>query len=400
MRVMFVDDEIQVLKGIKRMLESANVDWEIETATSGADALATLENSPVDVLVSDMQMPGMNGAQLLEQISQRYPKTVRLVLSGQASKEAVFNAIAPMHQYLAKPCKAEVLRTTITRACALREMLEATESHEFLGQIKALPSLPTIYRQVVEEIESENGSIARVGELVSLDPAMTAKILQLANSALFGLRSTVTCPARAASLIGLEPLKALVLSLQVFKSFEGADLPGFSIDALASHSLLVGVAAQKIAKLEGLSNEIASEAFTAGLLHDIGKLILAANAPDKFAKTLADSTNKQQPQSEVEKQAFGLGHDGIGGYLLALWGLPQSIVESVAFHHQPEQSYGSEMSASAIVYIANFLTKTEAAKKEHEQQFQEVLAKLDVAEDRLDAWNEIVAGDVMGDSNG
>lgn len=355
MRVMFVDDEAQVLKGITRMLDAADVDWEVETAIGGPEALAALADKPVDVLVTDMKMPGMDGARLLEEVSSLHPQTVRIILSGQANKEAVYRAVAPMHQYLAKPCGSDDLRDVVARACSLRETLDATASHDFLGKISTLPSLPRLYQEVVVEMESEHGSLARVGEIIAQDPAMTAKILQLANSAIFGLRHTVTTPAQAASVIGLDTIKSLVLSLQVFKSFDGAPLPGFSIDRLMDHSLRVAAIAQMIAKTEGLSKEASRESFTAGLLHDVGKLILAANAPSEFEMALSMAKAEGISQIEAERNVFGLGHDGIGGYLMALWGIPQSIVESVAFHHRPDQCCGKNLSAPAIVYAANLL---------------------------------------------
>ncbi|MFC1758994.1 HDOD domain-containing protein [Planctomycetota bacterium] len=391
MRVMFVDDETQVLKGITRMLDCDDVDWDIETATNGLDALEAMEEEPVDVLVSDMKMPGMDGAQLLDEVSRLYPDTVRIILSGQASKDAVYRAVTPMHQFLAKPCEAGVLRTAVQRACALREVLDSTTSHKFLGRISSLPSLPTLYEEVIAESESENGTVARVGEIVAQDPAMTAKILQLANSAIFGVRSTITSPSQAASVIGMDTLKSLVLTLQVFKSFDGALIPGFSIDELFSHSTRVATIAQRIAKSESLEKGSSNEAFTAGLLHDVGKLILAANAPTEFAEAIADANANGISLVEAESAKFGLGHDGIGGYLLALWGLPQSIVEAVTFHHQPEQCYGVGLSTPTLVYIANYLSHEECGKASDEQTrlCEDLLSQLGVI-DRLDDWRSIV----------
>lgn len=391
MRVMFVDDEAPVLKGIARMLDSADVEWDVATASSGAEALGVLEDEPVDVLVADMQMPGMDGAQLLEEVSRLYPDTVRIILSGQAGKEAVYRAVTPMHQYLAKPCEADVLRETIGRACALREMLDATKSHDFLGRISSLPSLPRLYQEVVTEIESEDGTVACVGEIISQDPAMTAKILQLANSAIFGLRFTVTSPAQAASLIGMDTIKSLVLSLQVFKSFDGATVQGFSMDDLMTHCLRVATIAQLIAKSEGLPKELSNESFAAGLLHDIGKLILAANAPKEFGSALATSKAEGVSQVEAERTVFGLGHDEIGGYLLSLWGIPQNIVESVAFHHRPEQCRSESLSTPALVYVANVLAHEERGTAGDEQQrlCKELLSDTG-ALDRLEVWRNII----------
>jgi len=391
---MFVDDEPQILKGIVRMLECADVDWDIETAESGDVALELMKEEPVDVLVSDMKMPGMDGAQLLGEVSRLYPETVRIILSGQANKESVYRAVSPMHQYLSKPCEAEKLRQTIDRSCSLRELLDKTESHDFLGRISNLPSLPDIYEKVVAEIESENGTVANVGRLIAGDPAMTVKILQLANSAIFGLCATVTAPAHAASLVGMDALKSLVLSLSVFKSFEATSVPGFSIDALASHSLRVGGLGRRIAKLEGLDTETMSEAFTAGLLHDVGKLILASHASEDYVVAMSKSKAEGMSLHEAEKEIFGLGHDGIGGYLLSLWGLPQNIVESVAFHHTASECKGSTLTPSSIVYIANHLSNSVSNRVGDEAQacFDNFIDELGLS-DRVSEWCDDAAED-------
>ncbi len=391
MRVMFVDDEPQVLNGLVRMLEAADVEWDVETATSGPEALEAMEEEPVDVLVSDMQMPGMDGAQLLDEVSRRYPNTVRMILTGRVQKDDVLRAVGPMHQYIAKPCKAEYLRDTISRACSVRHMLDSTKNNDFLGRISSLPSIPSLYQKVVEEIESEDGTVARVGELVEQDPAMTAKILQLANSAMFGLRWTIKSPAHAAALMGLDTLKSLILTLQVFKSFGGASVDGFSIDALAEHSFRVASIARSIVKCEGLSKDFGSEAFTAGLLHDVGKLVLAANAPSAFAAAYAASQSDGLPLVEAELAEFGVGHDVIGGYLLALWGLPQSLVEAVVFHHRPELCVGSELSVAAIVYFANcFAHETETeAPNQLPGPCDALVFRLGVAE-RIDVWRDAI----------
>lgn len=391
MRVMFVDDEGHVLNGITRMLDCADVEWDVETASSGVGALELLEVEPVDVLISDMQMPGMDGAQLLGEVSRLYPDTVRIVLSGQANKEMVYRAVTPMHQYLAKPCEADVLRETISRACALREMLDSTMNHDFLGQISSLPSLPTLYQEVITEIESENGTVAHVGDIVAKDPAMTAKILQLANSAIFGVRSTITSPAQAASIIGMDTLKSLVLTLQVFKSFDGTTLQNFSIEGLLVHSLRVATIGQLIAKGEGLDRELVNESFTAGLLHDVGKLIFAANAPEEFDLALATSKAQKISLVEAEREVLGIGHDCIGGHLLALWGIPQSIVEAVTFHHLPDQCRGNSLSTSAIVYVANVLAREEGRTTGVEQEgLCEELVSVIGALDRLEDWRNMI----------
>lgn len=387
MRVLFVDDEPQILRGITRMLECADVDWDIATATSGKEALEFLAENLTDVVVSDMKMPGMDGARLLQEVSRLYPGAVRIILSGQAEKEVVYRALSPMHQYLAKPCEAKRLQDTIARSCSLSQILETTKSHQVLGRVSSLPSLPEIYQQVVKAIESEGSSIEQIGQLVSQDVAMTAKILQLANSAIFSPRTTVKSPAQAASLIGLDAFKSLVLTLSVFETFDGMACDGFSITSLTQHSLKVGSLCRHIATCENQSKDTINEVFTAGLLHDVGKLILAANAADEFAAAAALSKSDNIPLIAAEKQIFGLGHDGIGSYLLSLWGLPQNIIEGIAFHHSPEQCKATELTPAAIVYIANYLSHDVHDNSEKQDEFNALLSELNLTH-RVECWFE------------
>lgn len=332
----------------------------------------------------------MDGAQLLEEVAGRHPDVVRLVLSGQADKRSVERAMSTMHQYLSKPCEASVLRTTIDLSCRLRKTLQAISSHELICGVHTLPSLPDLYQEVVAEIESEEGTVARVGEIVSKDIAMTAKILQLANSAMFGLRSAVRDTAHAASLLGLDTLKSLVLSLQVFKSFEGTAVPGFSIRDLMDHSFRVATIGQSICRAERLDKDLTNEAFTAGLLHDVGKLILAENAAEGFVNAIELARTEEISQVAAERHEFGLGHDGIGGYLLSLWGLPQSIVEAVAFHHQPQSLHGPKLNAAMVTYVANVLAHEELGAEGGEtQECTELLASVGKL-DRIDVWRQAI----------
>jgi len=367
------------------MLDCADVQWDVDTASGGTEALQLLAEKPADVIVSDMKMRGMDGAQLLTEVRKLYPATVRIVLSGQSDKDAVYRAVPPMHQYLSKPCPAETLKTTITRSCALGQFLNATSSQEIIGRITSLPSLPARYLQVVAEIESNHGTVASVGKLISQDPAMTAKTLQLANSAIFGQQANVTSPAQAVSLIGMDALKSLVLSLSVFQSFRVTDFDEFNIDKIAEHSLQVGTLARHISQLENANEKIASEAFTSGLLHDVGKLILATFAKSEFTAAIAKSKSDCIPLVEAEKEVFGLGHDGIGGHLLSLWGLPPSIVESVLLHHSPDQIETHEV--PALVYIANHLSKSHHTPAQQEC-FDNFIAARGL-NDRIKVWRNL-----------
>jgi HD-like signal output (HDOD) protein/CheY-like chemotaxis protein len=353
-RILFVDDEPNVLQGLKRMLRPMRKEWDMAYAGGGEEALTMMEESPFDVVISDMRMPGMDGAQLLTEVTRRYPNTVRIVLSGQSEKEAIFKAIGKTHQYLSKPCNPEVLKQTVARACALRDLLSNEELKSLASQMDQMPSMPEIYLELVEELKEESPSLPLISRLISQDVAMTAKILQLVNSAFFGIRRRITTVDMAVNYLGLENVSSLVLAANVFSQFQSKGaIKGFSMESLWSHSGLVGRNAQTIVKQEDRTKEEIDDAMTAGLLHDCGKLIFASNMPEEYARVMALRDSEQMSLCAAEEQVLGTNHSVIGAYLLGVWGLPDAIVEAVAFHHNPDACPVSGFSALTAVHVAN-----------------------------------------------
>jgi HD-like signal output (HDOD) protein len=352
-RVLFVDDEPNVLDGLQRMLRPLRNDWTMEFAASGPCALTVLSENPFDVVVSDMRMPGMDGAQLLTEVRRLYPKTVRIVLSGQSDHELIMKTIGPAHQYLSKPCDAQELKDTVTRACALRDLLTDHKLQLLVSQMKSLPSIPALYSALMDEIGSPNISLKKVGEIIAQDPAMTAKILQLINSAFFGLRRHISSPAEATALLGVDTVTALVLSAQIFVQFKNTSLRDYSMDKVWAHCSTVGSVARAIAKCAGQGQHLADQSFTAGLLHETGSLVLAAQLPERYGEALIIARDEGISVDEAENRVFGAAHPEVGAYLLGIWGLPDAIVEAVAFHHVPGRCLTTKFHALAAVHLAD-----------------------------------------------
>ncbi|MBN2717823.1 MAG: HDOD domain-containing protein [Deltaproteobacteria bacterium] len=362
-RILFVDDEPNVLQGLKRMLRPMRNEWEMAYAGGGEEALEMMSQSPFDVVVSDMRMPGMDGAQLLTEVTRRYPNTVRIVLSGQSEKEAIFKAIGKTHQYLSKPCNPEVLKQTVARACALRDLLSHDGLKSLVSQMDQMPSMPEIYLELVDELKEESPSLPLISRLISQDVAMTAKILQLVNSAFFGIRRRITTVDMAVNYLGLENVSSLVLAANVFSQFKSTTaIKGFSMESLWSHSGQVGRNAQTIVKLEELPKEEVDDAMTAGLLHDCGKLIFAANMPEQYNEVMQLMDRDGLSLAAAEEAVLGTTHSVIGAYLLGVWGLPDAIVEAVAFHHNPGICPASGCSALTAVHVADALSHGSGAK--------------------------------------
>jgi len=280
---------------------------------------------------------------------------VRIILSGQSDQKTILRSVGPAHQYLSKPCDAATLKTTVSRACSLRALLHNESVQRCISTLKSLPSLPSLYVKLMDELRSPSPSIAKVGDVISTDVGMTAKILQLVNSAFFGISQHVSSPTQAVNLLGLETIKALVLSAQVFSQFEADRLPPHLASHLWNHSMATGAYARVIARLEGSDAQTSDHAFMAGLLHDVGKLVLAVNLSDRYNKALELAERERLPLISAELKTMGVSHADVGGYLLGLWGLPDPIVEAVAFHHYPGECPAETFIPLTAVYAANIL---------------------------------------------
>ena len=350
-RILFVDDEPMVLQGVQRSLRGMRAEWDIEVATSGLQALELMERSPFDVVVSDMRMPGMDGASLLEKVKTKFPRTVRFVLSGQSDRETILRSVGPTHQYLSKPCDVEELKQKLVHAFALRDLLEDPVLKEIVSRLESVPSLPTLYIAMTQALQSPNVTVAELGHIIAQDMGMSSKVLQLANSAFFGLCCEVSNPTQALSLIGIDNIRALVLSVHVFSEL-GAQL-NQRLAFLWKHSFSTAAFAKIIAHSQGSNQAVVDQALSAGLLHDIGRLVLATACKEQYWEVLQKTADKQVSISVVEQETFGCSHAEVGAYLLGLWGLPVPIIEAVAWHHKPSQAALAGFSPVLAVHVAD-----------------------------------------------
>ena len=386
MNVLFVDDESNVLSGLRRLLRGQRSEWDLEFASSGSEALQLMEKRPVDVIVSDMRMPHMNGAELLAKVAKDYPKTVRLILSGQSENEKILRSIGPAHQFLSKPCDPDVLIATIQRACGLQNQLQHPTLRQVVAQISFLPSLPALYRNLVHELESDSSSMEQIGAMIGGDIAMSAKVLQLVNSSFFGLAQHVSCPKHAVALLGLNVIRPLVLLAGAYSQCDNPDLDGYSLEKSIQHSLSVATLARKIASSQSSNNQLIDDSFIAGMMHDIGKLILAVNMRERYQEILLRARDTKTSIWRTEIETLGTSHAEIGAYLLTLWGFPNSIVEAVAWHHQPSLMPSPIFSPLTAVHFANALLPSNTEVDQEEKWDRDYMAQLDTKDT---CWSDV-----------
>jgi HD-like signal output (HDOD) protein len=373
-------------------------EWNMVFTESGQDALDHLSKEPFDVVVTDIKMPGIDGVRLLTEIMKRHPQIVRIILSAQLDEQLIMKSTRVSHQYLYKPCDSETLKSTIAGACALHRQLTNDSFKRVVSKIDSLPSLPSLYAEIMGELDSKNASIQRVGEIIAKDVGMTAKILHLVNSAFFGVPRHISSPAQATTLLGLDTIKSLVLSVQIFSQFDQNKIPVPFLEQLWKHSMTAGSFAKTIAKEENQDKVNIDYAFMAGMLHDLGKLVLAANFPEQYREILDAIQKENTSLLEREYEMFGATHSEVGAYLIGLWGLPGPIIEALAFHHCPSRHMGRQFIPLTAVHIANVLDHEDLVSDREEDGFQVdsgYLSDLNLA-DRVPVWIKICRDALQG----
>lgn len=352
-RILFVDDEPMVLKGLQRTLRKMRDEWEMTFASSSKEALDILGAEPYDVIVSDLRMPEMDGTQLLAEVKSKHPEVVRIILSGQVEQEATFKSVQLAHQSLSKPCDADILKHTLNKLFGLRNVLEDESIKRIVSQTETLPSLPAVYTEIISELQSPDPSVQKVGDIISNDLAMAAKILQVVNSAFFGLVRKISNPKEAVMLLGTETIKALVLSVKIFSEFNQNKFAWFSFGDLFNHSMSVSMFAQTITKEEHLDQNLVNHSLMAGMFHDLGKLILVTNFQEPYQKLLIEARQTGQNLWDLESDLFGTSHAEIGAYLMGLWGLEYPVIEAIAYHHCPGKSLSNSTGLLTAVHFGD-----------------------------------------------
>jgi HD-like signal output (HDOD) protein len=332
--ILFVDDETRILGGLRRMLRAHRDRWDMAFAESGEDALAIMRSTPCDVIVSDYRMPGMDGVELLQHVRDDYPGTARVILSGQTNEDSLLKSFVLAHVFLNKPSGEDEIVETIERLIEVRETAADEEVRRDVAFIESLPSPPNTLYEMIEALDSEDASARSVAEVVEKDPAAAAKVLHLVNSSAYALGRHVGNIAQAVALLGLNTVRGLVLMHDLIRTFDAVgSVPAEWIERTTVHS----VETSRLARQFAAGTPWEHDAFTAGLLHDVGQLVLASSRPVAWAEVIETWQRDDGSLSAAELAAFGVSHIDIGTHLLGLWGLPDQVIEAVSGHATTER---------------------------------------------------------------
>ena len=393
-RIIIVDDDNNILMGLKRALRKQRRDWDMFFLDSGEKVLAFLSEEPCDAIISDMRMPEMDGAKLLDEVSRRHPEMIRFILSGHSDQEMVMKTVGSSHQYLSKPCDPDLLKSKLDDAFRLRDILSSTHIRKVVAGMTHIPSIPSVYKDVVRELDSPDSSLVDIGRVIEKDPLMSSKILQLANSAYFGVGRNLTRPLDAVSYLGFDTLKSVLLTEGVFSQFDSTIIPALSIDEVRHRSTIVSQLARSIASMVDDDTALANQAFLSGLIHEMGVLILAANLPGEYTTVLSEVSSGVS-LFQAEQTVLGTTNAQVGACILGLWGIDREVVAAVAFQNEPWLSSMEKFSALSALSIALniFRMSGNCAGDKFDSKMLDYINRLGCAE-MIDDWLSI-AGSKM-----
>jgi HD-like signal output (HDOD) protein len=349
-RILFVDDDASILAGLQNLLYKDRKRWDMVFALGGKLALAEVHKAPFDIVVSDMRMPDIDGAQLLGTIRDEYPSTVRIMLSGHADRDAIVRLLPTLHQLLVKPCNVATLRGVIERSSDGVNVERDAKIRQIVGAVDKLPTPPEVYFELSRLLQSATAGVNDVAKVVARDPALAAKVLQLVNCSYFSAGQVTTSIAQAVSLLGTEQLRYIALTASVFSGPATAAGGTFSLAEAQQTAIRAANLARAFA--EPAQRE---EAFASSLLHDLGHVVLALCRGPQF-QLYTERVARGERELDVELDLFGVTHADVGARLLAIWGLPPALVDAVQFHHDPGSAPDAYRRLASIVHVASALS--------------------------------------------
>lgn len=345
-RILFVDDEAQLLDGLKKALRPWRQAWQVELAVGGQAACDALDQTPYDAVVSDARMPEVDGEAVLNYALKTQPKAVRLVLSGQVDAKSGHRLAAVAHQFLAKPSPAAAIIAAVEDTCRMRDDLTDERLRSVVAAIGALPISPATYHRITSIVDSPSASLDEVAAVLSDNVAMSATLLRLVSSAYFGLPRKVNSVREAAAYLGLEAVREVVLLMEVFSEPDSLGL----LEEVQRRGLI----RSRLARLIAEGSPMTSLASEAALLADLGIYVMALRMPQVYSGLWSRHVNERIPLIKLELAAFGTTHERVGASLLGLWNIPGTVVTAVGYSRQLPDP-GATLDTRSVLALARLL---------------------------------------------
>ena len=361
-RVLFVEGNDPLRAALPALLHERSSKWEAVGVATAAEALQALAARPHEAIVANVRLPGGNGIELLNKAGQQFPGVARVLRCGPEDKALLrgFVGLPPLR--VTNERKAGELETALACALLVTGWTQDESLKKLLPKMLKLPTMPDLYAQVMAKLTTPNSSLDEVGKLIARDPALTARMLQMVNSPAMGLSCPVAGAVEAVLHLGVERVRAMILIANASLQFDTGHCKGFSQESLWQHSITTATLAHALALEETHDALLAGQAFSAGILHDVGKLLFASNLTEEYGRTISTAAQQQFTAWEAERLAFGASHAELGACLLGTWGLPLGVLRAIAWHHTPGQSDDGAFSILTAVHAANALAHASADK--------------------------------------
>ena len=356
LRIMFVDDELSVIKSLKRTFRKYSKQWKMFFFTNPLEAFESLKENPVDVIITDMKMPEETGFTLLSKVKANYPGTIRIILTGYADKKLIYSSFEIAHQLLIKPISAESIISVVNQINKINSYIQDKELQKVVNNLSYLPPLPEIYVKLTNKIKDPESSLKDLAKIISLDPSLSADILKMVNSAYFGLSHKVFKISQAINFMGIDLIKDIILTSSIFKNLHGTQTQILWIKKIYKHSSNVLKYAMEICKQIEIDDIDKNYIFIAAMFHDLGKIIMIMNLGNQY-ETLLNSFEKEKNINieELELKKISITHSQVGAYILGLWGFSTKVIQTILFHHKPELSDSTHDCLLASIYLANYI---------------------------------------------
>ncbi|MDQ8185738.1 HDOD domain-containing protein [Pelagicoccus sp. SDUM812002] len=355
--ILIVDPDPGAVEAYQKALAAKASSWTVHYASAPEVALTLASEVSPDIIVTALCIDEGRGLKLLSRTIDAAPLAHAFIAAEEADRPQLAAAFEGGCRYLPRPCPPDRILLEFHRCLAVDSWLDNPIVKEIVANRPEFESLPRHHNQIVSALNSDDCSIDDVAEAIANDLALSAKLLETVNSSFYGLDQNVSDIKHAVSQLGLSNTRNIVLAAHIFSQV-GKDPEHLSlVKEIWHHSISVAGAARRISLHETRGPKAAEEAYSAGLLHDIGKLVLIGVVPEQYIEAQRLARDESHSPWQAEFKHIGCDHAEVGGYLLSRWGLPGAINETVALHHRPANSCHGTFTTLAAVHAANAIVR-------------------------------------------
>ena len=386
--ILFVETEGDSLQTLMRSFADRHDDWHIVRVAEADAALEMLSQRVFCVVMASFGTKQGDCEHFLHAVRSLAPAAIRFALLPDSAGADGSIELESACQCFPAHCPPTEIAVAISRGIDVwLQCRDNARLTRLLADLRNIPTPPQLYFEIREELNSSNSDARSIAAIISTDPSVSAKILKVANSGFYAVPRSVTEMRDAITFLGIDTVVTLVLAAHVFKRLP---VPGVNLDALWQHSLTVSAMAQQIVIQEGGDRLTVNTAGVAGLLHDIGELILLANVPDIYYPMIRRFAGDEDARLAMELEHFGVTHAQLGSYVLSLWSLPDAVVEAVALHHDVSRHAGDTASLTnkAVFAAERFLQEESSDCQETEFHDRELENCLGSTQEKIRHWRE------------